>query len=617
MWRFPEHTGGKIEDPVQEAFFADATDNNTAIHLVRESIQNSLDARRGAEPVRIRFTFGTLAKDMIRVVYDGLDGHLTADGNGLKNPPGPYDDLRYLAIEDFGTTGLTGDVNLTSITGATDEDHFFYFFRNVGRSGKGEGTLGSWGLGKQVFPASSEINTCFGLTCREGDPNMYLMGICVLKHHEKYETHHTPYGHYAKWSGGNPYPITDVSRIDRFRASFHLERTSTEPGLSVVVPHVVEDFNPAMLEDEVIENYFWPILNGDLVIEIQQDYQTPPETILNAESMSGVPDRRQVDRELADTIRLAERVQSGSLSTSIQPNVKSSNRAARWEDVVPLDSELEDLASAARLMEPFAVTVYAPVWQRNGTKTISPFRVYGQRVNYQVKRRSYFVRGGISISRACEKNPTDFIFIVVATGPELSSMLKSAENPSHVSFINTTELKQSHTSGITTIKFVASAPGAIASWLEREQVEEDPGLFSDVFYKRVESGATRRSRRTRRNRPPRPVIERTPRRWEIARTAGGFSVYDGGNESPLPRHIDVWVAYDADVNDPFKEHNPWDFDLTTLDDRVTVTANEQCTVERLSPNRIRLTDPQSGFKAVIDGFDTRRDVRTRVRTASQ
>ena len=170
MWKFPEYISGMIEDPVQEAFFSDATDNSTAIHLVRESIQNSLDARIGREPVLVRFTFGELEPEMVRTIYDVLDGHLRAENNGLRNPPSPFARLKYLAIEDFGTTGLKGDVRRTSISGATSEDDFFYFFRNVGRSGKSDTALGSWGLGKQVFPASSQINTCFGFTSRENDP---------------------------------------------------------------------------------------------------------------------------------------------------------------------------------------------------------------------------------------------------------------------------------------------------------------------------------------------------------------------------------------------------------------------------------------------------------------
>ena len=74
------------------------------------------------------------------------------------------------------------------------------------------------------------------------------MGICVLKHHERYGAHYTPYGHYANWDGDTPHAITDARRIDDFRGHFHLKRELGEPGLSVIIPHVVDELTPEMLE---------------------------------------------------------------------------------------------------------------------------------------------------------------------------------------------------------------------------------------------------------------------------------------------------------------------------------------------------------------------------------
>ena len=48
-------------------------------------------------------------------------------------------DVPYLLIEDFNTTGLIGDVEQftdPSTGGDSDDNHFYWFVRNVGRSGK-------------------------------------------------------------------------------------------------------------------------------------------------------------------------------------------------------------------------------------------------------------------------------------------------------------------------------------------------------------------------------------------------------------------------------------------------------------------------------------------------
>lgn len=83
--------------------------------LVREGLQNALDARFGDEKVLVRiFLSGTgnaASWDDVADLFDGAWDHLTSVGTGL-NPdevPQPGDQCPYLILEDLGTTGLEGD----------------------------------------------------------------------------------------------------------------------------------------------------------------------------------------------------------------------------------------------------------------------------------------------------------------------------------------------------------------------------------------------------------------------------------------------------------------------------------------------------------------------------
>ena len=132
-------------DPVQEEFFAteELEDLNGA--LVREAIQNSLDARGGNEPVEVVFTFGHLTncKEAIDKtdIFRGLSPHLRAKTNKLAKLPSPVEGLDFIAVEDFGTFGLRGDPRIydDSAPNMADE-HFYYFWRNIGRSRLAGGT---------------------------------------------------------------------------------------------------------------------------------------------------------------------------------------------------------------------------------------------------------------------------------------------------------------------------------------------------------------------------------------------------------------------------------------------------------------------------------------------
>jgi hypothetical protein len=90
----------------------------------------------------------------------------------------PQMPCRFLVVEDFGTTGLEGDTLLFRDPAPTDSSpqYFYWFWRNIGRSGKTGDELGRWGLGKTVFRAASRVGCMFGLTIRKSDQRTILMG---------------------------------------------------------------------------------------------------------------------------------------------------------------------------------------------------------------------------------------------------------------------------------------------------------------------------------------------------------------------------------------------------------------------------------------------------------
>jgi hypothetical protein len=148
-WHFrPLAIGEKTHEPIQGEFFSTEAIHNPTEALVREGIQNSLDA--GTElPVRVRLFLasGQDAAPASRMTpwLKGAWEHIQANGNGLREPPSESDACPFLVFEDFGTRGLQGDVDQ-----AFDEpgvkNHFFYFFRAEGRSGKSELDRGRWGI---------------------------------------------------------------------------------------------------------------------------------------------------------------------------------------------------------------------------------------------------------------------------------------------------------------------------------------------------------------------------------------------------------------------------------------------------------------------------------------
>jgi hypothetical protein len=149
------------------------------------------------------------------------------------------------------------------------KNDFFYFWRNVGRSNKGEVDRGRWGLGKAVFTVASRIRTVFGITRRFDDDRSLLLGQSVLKTHVTRRTAHLSLRllRAVRKRNGLPLPIEDPILLDRFVDDFGVD--PHEPGLSIVVPYYRDDeLSLERISASVVEQYFYPILRGDLVVEV-------------------------------------------------------------------------------------------------------------------------------------------------------------------------------------------------------------------------------------------------------------------------------------------------------------------------------------------------------------
>lgn len=186
--------------------------------------------------VRIHLATGTNAATPAECAefFDGAWPHIQAAGNGLKTPPTKMEACPFLVVEDFGTSGLVGDIEQWADEPG-EKNAFYYFFRAEGRTGKGDEDRGRWGVGKYVFPRSSRANSFFGLTVRRDDQKCLLMGQAVLRTHKSGNKHYKPDGGFGELRGDELLlPTQDAALIERFRSVFAVAR-SHESGLSLVV----------------------------------------------------------------------------------------------------------------------------------------------------------------------------------------------------------------------------------------------------------------------------------------------------------------------------------------------------------------------------------------------
>jgi hypothetical protein len=289
-WKFRKtRKGDDFSDPISGEFFADGSTDNPATALVAEALQNALDAGRDVDrdgaPVRVSITLrrgssgmsGSDAKEW----FEELWPHLQCEGSGIKDAPDLDSTCDLLVIEDFGTCGLTGDIE--SDDASSSKNNFVDFLRSDGRTHKSAGDRGSWGVGKIVFPRSSQINGFIAFTVRKDDGKRLAMGKVILKIRTVAGEQYIPPCYYVKsWEDNSiPLPIDDLERIEQIRNAFAITRTD-EPGLSIAVPWVDPEINFDSLLKAVVEKYAYAILAGQLAVTLHNG-EAPIE--LDADSL--------------------------------------------------------------------------------------------------------------------------------------------------------------------------------------------------------------------------------------------------------------------------------------------------------------------------------------------
>lgn len=615
VWHFRKPNPGETtRDPIVGEFFSTDAISGAAEALVREGIQNALDASTGG-PVHVRICIGdgshALSSSRAAPWFVGAWPHVQARGNGLRDAPEESDSCKFLVFEDFGTSGLRGDVQ-QAFDEPGSRNSFFYFFRAEGRTGKSESDRGRWGVGKHVFPRSSRINTVFGFTVRSDDRRRMLMGHIVLKSHKIGADHWSPDGHFGLRPAGLVLPSEDVTLLDKFVADFQIKRVS-EPGLSLVVPYLDEEITYGDIVRAVVDGYFFPILCGQITVDVESSGQRCSITKTSlVETALGIGGPDEADR-LA-RVELAEWA-AGRANGEYENLLPCADHRAEWSnDLVPADL-IPQLRARLVSGQMIALRLHVRVRPKGGVDQPSHFDIFLWEKNNE-GGRPIFIREGLTITDVRGGRARGILSMVVVRDKALATLLGDSENPAHTQWQKTSSnFKNKYVYGTNHIDFVRRSVERIVAVLRDSGDEHDVSTLADIFPRPADEEDARPTPSDRPNPRPRPEespsdrpppIRSTPVGYRLQRVGGGFSVQRGRPGAPVPSSLLVRVAYDIRQGNPLKKYNGADF---RLDRRpIEITDRTGVVIRECLDNEILfdVTDPD--FNLTVGGFDKNRDL---------
>ena len=565
--------------------------------LVRESLQNSLDAA-AEETVRVRFSLhkpDEAGKQTLLAHLDLVELHKRLCACAIDTNSIALTDPKLLVIEDFGTTGLTGSWN------SMDKEPFSDFWRRMGKSHKAGKSLGRWGLGKLVFSSSSEARVFFGLTVRDTSSELrLLMGQAVLTTHDLDSHRFDSHGFFCELSdSGMQLPVTNAGEVDAFAAACGVLRNH-EPGLSIIVPYVIETITEQRIIQAVLRNYFFPILLGRLAVTVGSvtiDADTFAEL---ARAHGGT---RFANGALAQFIGTMRSVRKNEIIPHVLPtNWVSTGMAAALGDHAKALRERYQAGECLCVRAPLLLK------QKDGKELNTKFDLFLQKASDDGD--TLFVRDTIVLpaeSKYFRGHRT--MAALVADDKPICTFLGDAENPAHTSWSASAEkVTAEWRTPSARLKEVRGSLQLFYDEIVSSLETVDPNALIDFFSAEAEGGTRGVRPRGPVVRPPHPKLP-TPaeKAYRLIRLKGGFAIRGGAALRPeqMPLTIRVKAAYDVLRGNPFSKHDPLDFDFSTKELDIKCTG---ASTSSQSPNVLVIKASKRDFEVAVTGFDVRRDL---------
>ena len=527
----------KDKDPIQGEFFHDAEDAPGS-SLIREGIQNSLDARTSLDPVLIRILVSghenAAKRADVGPFFEGLWDHVRAKGNGIRAGviPEDWETCPFIVFEDFDTSGLTGDPSAWALPPDV-RNNFYCFFRGEARSSKTGHEIGRWGVGKNVFLKASQMNAVFGLTVQGDTGDQLLMGMNVLKSHFVGDEPYVGDGMYGEHVGEKKpiMPIRDEGVIQRFRAAFDIQRDPSQPGLSLVVPWCDPLLVPESLVKAVITGYFWPIVWGHLNVMVEAG---AVKTWLDTNSIKDELERigGEICSATLPVVSLATWAHELAQEQFVNAGRVSPDQVGLSFD----ELEIQRLRTMFEAGEPIGIRIPFGIRETGSREERETFLdVFLKNEMNDYPGIPVYVRGGIIIPDVRKRGASSLRgvrSIVVAEDEAIANFLGDAENPAHTDWVNGGNFKGKYENGSQLLEFVRHVPleiiKAIKGGTERSG-ELSLAEFFAIKASELASGPTAKTSRTSflpgfEPESPDGLPEPSPRPVVIDRLSGGFCV---------------------------------------------------------------------------------------------
>ena len=286
-----KHGGGVIVDSKPQQKFEKP--DNCILECVQNAIDAAIEKNGKREKTILKFHFTQVKKSDCKFFDKNFDNHLQERRYGKRHDFS--DSISCLIMEDFSTTGITGDPNIPDYqTKEGEKNNWYHFLIDFGGANKLQDAKkgGSEGEGRQTFMLNSGIATFFGISIDSTSDNRpSIFGMSYFGSRKVNGVTFPAFSSFGKkiqYEGNDEcIPVTDPEKAKEFISLFNLKRKISDPGTSIIIPfYNKEEISSEFIIERLINIYRVPIFRDELEVFVEG-------TQINSENIRSLVDARE------------------------------------------------------------------------------------------------------------------------------------------------------------------------------------------------------------------------------------------------------------------------------------------------------------------------------------
>lgn len=219
--------------------------------LVRESIQNSLDAGNYGENVYVDISIGTFMKSHLNLQLEGFDYSDELNDEEIS---------KFISLSDSNTIGLAGPLKHSDLNGNFENSNLLKLVYDIGKAQDKEGSGGSWGIGKTVYYRVGMGLVIYYSQSDNGQGELeHRLAAAFVEDETKKQTiikynnnNKTGIVWWGEVSGDRTIPITNKDTIKDILDIFGIDLFADGiKGTKIIIPYIDED---KLFEEAVVSS---------------------------------------------------------------------------------------------------------------------------------------------------------------------------------------------------------------------------------------------------------------------------------------------------------------------------------------------------------------------------